>query len=142
MENASKALLMAGTVLVGILIITLMVTLFASSRDLSKEYQRNKESEAIQQFNVNFTQYLGQELSIHEVVTITNFANLNNVSVINGKTKEQIAIDIKDINNLSLSGAYTGKKIGYIYKITIQEYTEDGFVSKISFSNRQLKIAN
>lgn len=140
MENASKALLMAGTLLVGILILTLMVTLFLSSRDLSKEYQRNKESEAIQQFNVNFTKYLGQDLTIHEVVTITNFAKLNNVIVVRGQTKDQIAKDIKDINNLSLSGTYEGKKIGYIYKMTIQEYTEEGYVSKISFTNRELKV--
>lgn len=142
MENASKALLMAGAILVGILILTFMVTLFASSRDLTKEYQANKDSESIQQFNVNFTKYLGQELTIHEVVTITNFANLNNVNVINGKTKNQIPIDINDINNLSLGSAYKNKKIGYIYKLKIEAYTEEGYVSRISFSNRQLKVTN
>lgn len=140
MENASKALLMAGAILIGILILTFMVTLFASSRDLTKEYQSNKESEAIQQFNVNFTKYLGQELTIHEVVTITNFANLNNVNVINGKTKDQIPIDLNDINNLLLSGAYKNKKVSYIYKLEIKAYTEEGYVSKISFSNRELKV--
>lgn len=140
MENASKALLMAGGILLGVLILALLVTVFAGSKSLSDSYERTKQEEAIQQFNVNFTKYLGQELTIHEVVTICNFANLNNVNVINGKTKDQIPIDLNDINNLLLGGAYKDKKVSYIYKLEIKEYTEEGYVSKISFSNRQLKV--
>ena len=81
MENASKALLMAGGILIGVLILALMVTLFLSSRELSTSYEQAKQSEAIQQFNVNFTKYLGQMdkrysqyYSLIQVVTILLFA--------------------------------------------------------------------
>ena len=55
MENASKALLMAGGILIGILLLALMVTLFAGAGSLSKSYDEAKQSEAIQNFNSNFT---------------------------------------------------------------------------------------
>ena len=94
MENASKALLMAAGVLIGVLILSLIVTLFASAGSLSNEYEKTKKAEAIQQFNVNFTKYLGQELTIHQVVTICNFAKNNKVQEVTitsgGKTNESI----------------------------------------------------
>ena len=68
MENASKALMMAAGVLVGVLILALMVTLFASSNEVSSEYEQTKKAEAIQQFNTNFTKYLGQDLTIHQII--------------------------------------------------------------------------
>ena len=78
MENASKALLMAGGILIGILILSLMVTLFISSKQVTTRYANTKNEEAIQQFNANFIKYVGQELTIHQVVTICNFAKVEN----------------------------------------------------------------
>lgn len=122
MENASKALLMAGGILLGVLILALMVTLFASSKSLSNSYETTKQSEAIQQFNVNFTKYLGQDLTIHQVVTICNFALENGFSEndIKGlKTKDNIK------NNNSK------------YKLTINSYSDDGYVNSISFIEKK-----
>lgn len=118
MENASKALLMAGGILIGVLILALMVTLFLSSRELSEEYEKTKQSEAVQQFNVNFTKYLGQNLTIHQVITITNFANENNVSVAGGKTT-------LNINDETLKKSY---------KLTIINYNSNGYVSAIQIN--------
>ena len=128
MENASKALLMAGGILIGILILALMVTLFASARNLSKEYETTKKSEAIQQFNVNFTKYLGQDLTIHQVVTICNFARLNNVIITSGgKTNE----DIKDIVEEYSNDEESVPK----YKLIInsESYSDEGYINSISF---------
>lgn len=126
MENASKALLMAAGILLGILILTLMVTLFVSSSSVFKNYDQRKEEEALQQFNVNFTKYLGQKLTIHDVVTICNFAGQNNVSVTNKKTKDDIPTELnrKEENNKQNKDYYT---------MTISAYGEDGKVSKVSF---------
>ena len=126
MENASKALLMAGGILIGVLILALMVTLFISARDLFNNYEETKETEAIQQFNVNFTQYLGRDLTIHEVVTICNFAKKHNVDITGEKTSE----DIKDIVAL-----YTNQ-VGSIHKytLTINSYSTEGYVNAISFN--------
>ena len=58
MENASKALLMAAGVLIGILILTLMVTLFLSAREVSSRHDQVKKTEEVEQFNANFTKYV------------------------------------------------------------------------------------
>lgn len=81
MENASKALIMAAGVLIGVLILALMVTLFATSDNLFALYEETKKAETIQQFNVNFTQFLERKLTIYEVITICNFARENNVKI-------------------------------------------------------------
>ena len=121
MENASKALLMAGGILVGVLILALMITLFISSSKISSEYDNTKQITGVQQFNVNFTKYLGQDLTIHQVITITNFANQNNVSISGisgGKTTSDISED-------------TLKKV---YKLTIDTYDENGYITKIQIN--------
>ena len=119
MENASKALLMAGGILIGVLILALMVTLFISSQDITKSYEETKQSEAVQQFNVNFTKYIGQNLTIHQVVTICNFA------IENGIKKENIS-EFKTKDNISNDEAK--------YTLTINSYSDEGYVNSISFS--------
>lgn len=131
MENASKALLMASGILIGILILALIVTLFLSARDLSSSYEETKKSEAVQQFNVNFTKYLGQDLTIHEVVTICNFAKKDNNKILEvtvtgeGYTQEDIK---KDVDLYSPEEDSIKK-----YKIIINSYSAEGYVNSISF---------
>lgn len=125
MENASKALLMAGGILVGVLILALMVTLFFSSKELTSSYDKRKQEEAVQQFNVNFTQYLGQDLTIHQVVTICNFAYSNGthkVLVNNNYDNPYKSDKIKE--NLEKSD----------YKLTISEYDANGYITKIQIN--------
>ena len=79
MENASKALLMAGGVLLGILILSLGVYLFTSFGGTSSQIHDNIEANQIAQFNSQFTKYVGNEnVTIHDVVTMANLATENN----------------------------------------------------------------
>ena len=55
MENASKALLMAAGVLIGILILSLAVFLFANFGSASAEINRQNEIKRINEFNAQFT---------------------------------------------------------------------------------------
>ena len=80
----------------------------------------------IKQFNVNFIKYLGQDLTIHEVVTICNFARLNNVSITSG---EKTSGDIKNIVNLYSNEENSISK----YRLTINSYSDEGYVNSISF---------
>lgn len=135
MENASRALLMAGGILLGILILSLMVTLFASSSSLSKTYDESKQSEAIQKFNTNFTQYVGHELTIHQVVTICNFAYMNGVTtVVNGTTVTETMIN--DVNGYIKVDVeeYTPTHVAK-YKLQIDSYSDDGYVEKIQITD-------
>ena len=120
MENASKALIMAGGVLLGVIILALMVTLFISSKDITNQYQQTKKTEEIEQFNVNFTKYLGKELTIHEVVTICNFA------IQNGFKKENIS-GFKTKDDISNNTE--------TYELKINGYSE-GYISSIEIKTK------
>lgn len=79
MENASKALLMVATVLVGVLILSIGVYLFSIFGDFSSETAKQIEEKKISEFNAQFYKYLGQkECRAHDIVTVANLANENN----------------------------------------------------------------
>lgn len=151
MGNASKALLMAGGILLGILILTLMITLFTNSKSISNSYEETKKAELIQQFNVNFTKYLGEDLTIHQVLTIYNFAKENGFEdddIIRSGTfnldSSQISKDLKEVDEKykEQKNSYPDKsiKVEIVYKMEISDYNGEGYISKIKFSNRNIKV--
>lgn len=79
MENASKALIMAAGMLIGMLILSLAVYLFVSFGNTSAEVYKKNEENQLNKFNTQFTSYVGTELTIYDVVTILNRATENNV---------------------------------------------------------------
>ena len=79
MENASKALLMAAGVLIGVLILSLAVYLFVTFGATSAELHKQNEENQVAQFNSQFTQYEGKEdVTIYDVITVANLAKENN----------------------------------------------------------------
>lgn len=78
MENASKALLMAAGVLIGLMIITLGVFLYANFGGTSKQIHDQIETNQINNFNSQFTQYDGKRVTIYDVVSMANLAKQNN----------------------------------------------------------------
>ena len=79
MENASKALLMAGGVLLGVLILSLAVFLFTNFGGTSSRIHDNIEENQTAQFNSQFTSYVGKDnVTIHDVVSMAKLATQNN----------------------------------------------------------------
>ena len=79
MENASKALIMAGEVLIGILILSLASYLVMSFGNFSKHLNTQMSESQITSFNVRFTNYSGRaNISAQEIATIVNFVKQNN----------------------------------------------------------------
>ena len=79
MENASKALLMAAGVLMGMMILSLAVYLFANFGGTSSQIHENIETNQLNQFNSQFTSYVGKEnVTIHDVISMANLATQNN----------------------------------------------------------------
>lgn len=75
MENASKALLISGGILIAMLVISIGVYLFSNYRTIGMSYEENINATEINKFNVNFTKFEGRkDISIQEIVTLTNFA--------------------------------------------------------------------
>ena len=59
MENASKALIIAGAILISILLITIGIVLINSGRNVTTQGTAQMASQTIQAFNSKFTQYEG-----------------------------------------------------------------------------------
>lgn len=79
MENASNALLIAGAVLIGVLILTTGVYLFtmfgSSGASISEELTQRQ----VDEFNAQFYKYENQEsVRIHDIITVANLAKQNN----------------------------------------------------------------
>lgn len=131
MENASKALLMAASVLIGIILISLMVIMFMNSGNVSSSYDKTISQEEISVFNSNFTKYVGRGLTIHEVKSIIYFAEANGVNV---------ASDVTSTINISntLSGAggtYENTVKERKYKLVVLAYdTDTGKISEIQIT--------
>lgn len=75
MENAAKALIMAGGVLIGILILSLAAYLFASFGGTSQVIQERIDQSSLDQFNNKFISYQGKQCTIYDILTIVNYAN-------------------------------------------------------------------
>lgn len=87
MEDAVKALIIAAGVLIGLMVISLGVTLFTSLGKYSDDAQEKIEGYALQKFNEQFLSFIncaddGSEieftLTIHDIITAANIAYENN----------------------------------------------------------------
>lgn len=78
MENASKALIMAGGVLIGIIIISMGVYLFSNAAAIPKEYSSKLNKDRLAAFNVQFEAYNREDVSAQDIVTVVNLAVQNN----------------------------------------------------------------
>lgn len=91
MENASKALLIAGAVLIVILLISVGIMIFNSSKGLFGSATSNMSDQEKLMFNTKFTMYEGPNVSgtqVRELIraVITNNTNEDNAKVtINGQ---------------------------------------------------------
>lgn len=88
MENASKALLMAATVLVGVLLLSLGVYLFTIFGDFSSDMSKKLNQKNIDEFNAQFLKYESYYdndskewkniCRAQDIVSIANIAKENN----------------------------------------------------------------
>ena len=122
MENASKALIIAGAILISILLISIGIMLINSGREVSETGTASMGSYKIQSFNSNFTFYEGDKKgseikNIISTVAASNQTDEHKVKINNKMSTEDGYIKASDIK---LTGDYT------VYC----EYTE-GYVSNI-----------
>ena len=107
MDNAAKALLIAGGVLIAVLVASIGIYLMKNmGEDTARFYQMMEQSE-ISEFNEQFMKYDGREdLTMQEVVSIMNLARDNNKK--NGDLVES------DDNYISVKGEAGKDLIKYI----------------------------
>lgn len=108
MENASKALIISASILIGVIILSIAVYLFASFGGTSREIQKKMDSRALAEFNNNFTKYLdSNSCTIHDIVNLAKFARKTNEEMEYTTADSdkpyyvQVILDKKDITQYS-----------------------------------------
>ena len=111
MENASKALLMAGGVLIALLVISLMILAFDQMSQYQKSQSDLVETKQLAEFNEQFTQYVRDDLNVIDLVTLAN-------KVVNFNIKESGAGEIDYSQKITLQinmKNYKDKHIGTLF---------------------------
>lgn len=79
MENASQALIIAATILLGIIIVSIAVYTFSLFGGFSRRMEEEREEQQIEAFNAKFNKYSQlHDISPHDIVTVINLAKENN----------------------------------------------------------------
>ena len=134
MENASKALIIAGAILIAILLISIGIILINSGRDVTSTGTAGMNSQKIQTFNSQFTAYEGKRKwseikSRYNTVNASNATDSEHQVEITVKTSETELTSTK-IYTVTINYSATGKEKpngngntekGYIYSINISE---------------------
>ena len=98
MENASKALLIAGGVLIGILVVSVLVFAFNQMSEYQSSSSDLEKSNQLSQFNAQFVQYAKPNLKGTELITL-----LNRVVDFNNKTIGAGTIDYAENITVNVS---------------------------------------
>jgi hypothetical protein len=129
MDNASKAIVFAGSVLIAILIISLTMYFFNVYRDFNSSMDRVNQTQATQQFNRFFVD------SCPNGATIFGYDAYNIIQKaleINNDSDSPTYINIygDNVTYSDLDGDYSSLSDNYIYTYTISEST--GYVESIT----------
>ena len=135
MENASKALIIAGAILISILLISVGIIVMNAINDPVAQAGSSAESQAIEIFNAKFTSYIGSELDYNTVRSLlTTITSVNGTSdVQNDKTNREVTFksgSITSVTGLNRSKTYDveitdekGNSDGYYDTVNIKEHT-------------------
>ena len=130
MENASKALIIAGAILLAILIIGLGVYIYRQAAGAIDT--GTMDQLVVSQFNAQFEPYLGNNVSgsnVKQLIKIINASNRakEDLPVTIEVDGEEVKNDskIKSGNTYKVESSSEGNKAGYIEKITIKTNGDD-----------------
>lgn len=133
MENASKALLLAAEVMVGVLVLSLMVYLFVTFGASSAQINEKLDSNKLSEFNNQFDKYIGtSDITIYDIVTLANLARENN---------EYYELDSSTEGNYYISIKLDGLSLEKKKSIELTEIIEDKLKNNNSF-NRYICNSN
>lgn len=118
MENATKALIIAGAVLISILLISVGIMVFNAANDPINQAQNSSEQQAVRMFNESFTAYLGTEISGQQVKSLISAVQASNAK--------------DSTHSVTLDGVTTVSAVSTKSKYDATEEYTDGYISKIT----------
>ena len=130
MENASKALIIAGAVIIAIVIVSLSYTVFKKWSDTGMKMSDMSQQE-IEAFNSKITPYLGQNVSGSQVNALLTYCLSVNMAAKNsGETYKAITVTgatSLNIDSTSISRVETGSSVTY----SVEEQYTDGLITTL-----------
>ncbi len=128
MENASKALLMAGGMLIALLVIGALVLMFNQIGDYEKGNQGIKKTSEIAEFNIDFIRYTEGNIKGVDIISLANkvinFNSKNGIlNSIDYSKKIKLNIDVNDFSKLFGSKSYEIKDYDNDFMKTIKKFS-------------------
>jgi len=136
MENASKALLIAGAILLAIFLISIGVIVIKNTGSVTDQVGITSQTIAVQTFNARFISYEGKEINASQIKSLFNLIKSSNSS--NGysttptdkASDKYVYLDDAEGNITNASQLSTNKK----YSVSIAGYSSGGYVNVIKIN--------
>jgi len=118
MENASKALIIAGAVLITIMILTIGVYLVGRFGSTADSYTITLDATELQKYNSNYEVFIGREdITAQELVTLVNL------------TQQSTQTTIVEIDGTNCTNDWNEKKKNEFLENNILTYKSDGSIT-------------
>ena len=141
MENATKALIIAGAILISILIIALGVMVYNNAS--SSVSSSDMTSTEIETYNQEFLQYLSDNMSANEVTSLVTKVQSHNEAEYTSGSNRYVQITVTTIQNATNTTNVYGNAYNYVSSTTVKtissSYTygykadyEDGLIKIIT----------
>ena len=128
MENASKALIIAGGILLAIMILALLVYMGTAMTDMAESQDRKLAAQQLEEFNKSYLVYNKTRMYGTDVITVVNKAINHNKNIGASETDPYyINVKIKTTDDFKT----TGKVINYYLSPDDENYENDLSVDKI-----------
>lgn len=144
MENAAKALIIAGGVLITIIIITIGIYLIGSFGRTTSGYVEQLDATALRQYNTEFEVFIGREdIAAQEIITIINKVQQNeqDVNVIIDNQQDCITWDEQHKNDFLQNNIVITNQDGSIQNLysceSVSYDSETGRVNEIKFKKNR-----
>ena len=136
MENASKALIIAGAILLSILLISLGIMIFNTAQDTTKNSGMNQAQ--VSSFNNKFTKYEG-DIKGSEVRSLVQEIIASNGDENNINAGRVIEVEGSVVTGSKTAIVSSNVKVTSTYTVQITGHTADGYINKISITLNNAK---
>lgn len=138
MENAAKALIIAGGILFAIMILSLVVYMSTTTTRMVEAQEEKKEIEELTAFNKEYEAYNKRLMYGTEVITVYNKAE-----EYNKKGETSINIEIYDKNGKKIFISYENEFKNKIFECITSEYDSNtGRITKMQFKEKDISVSN
>lgn len=127
MENASKALIIAGAILISILLISVGIMVMNSTDSVTGGVGKEMDAQEIQMFNSKFENYIGESVRGSSVRTLLTTIDSNNATADDDRQVK--------VSGLGESTDAIATQIKSTAKYKVEKVTTKGIITEIKISN-------